>query len=107
MADGRPTPAQSPSYSTVASCNSTLSCEFDYVDKFAGEWDLPGGHLQQDEGLLDGLRREVEEETGIIVENPKMIELFARRLKSNWLSIGNEPMYLHNSAFYHELPLLK
>lgn len=41
MADGRPTPAQSLSYSTVASCNSTLPCEFDYVDKFATsfEWE--------------------------------------------------------------------
>jgi len=33
--------------------------------------------------------------------NAKMIELFARRLRSNWLSIGNEPMYLHDAAFFH------
>jgi 8-oxo-dGTP pyrophosphatase MutT (NUDIX family) len=35
----------------------------DYVDKFAGEWDLPGGHIQVGEDLMVGLKREVKEET--------------------------------------------
>jgi len=30
-------------------------------------WDLPGGHIKEDEGILDGLRREVFEETGISI----------------------------------------
>ncbi len=47
----------------------------DYVDKFAGEWDLPGGHLKKNESLFDGLCREVKEETGLSVENPKIIEI--------------------------------
>ncbi len=38
-----------------------------YVDKFAGEWDLPGGHLKVGEALVDGLQREVEEETSLKV----------------------------------------
>jgi len=37
----------------------------DYVDKYAREWDLPGGHLQEDESSEQGLQREVEEETGL------------------------------------------
>ena len=37
----------------------------DYMDKFAGEWDLPGGHVHVGEKLLDGLQREVEEETSL------------------------------------------
>ncbi len=28
-------------------------------------WDIPGGHLNEEEELLDGLRREAEEEAGI------------------------------------------
>ena len=36
-----------------------------YMDKYAGEMDLPGGHVKEDETLLDGLKREVEEETGL------------------------------------------
>ena len=42
----------------------------DYVEKFSGEWDLPGGHLKEGEPLLDGLVREVKEETGFCVKKP-------------------------------------
>lgn len=28
-------------------------------------WDIPGGHLEKDEELIDGLRRESEEEAGV------------------------------------------
>ena len=30
-----------------------------YVKKFANDWDLPGGHLKQNENLIKGLKREV------------------------------------------------
>lgn len=33
-----------------------------------GRWEPPGGVLELDEGLIDGLRREVLEETGLHVE---------------------------------------
>jgi len=39
----------------------------DYVDKFAGEWDLPGGHIQVGEDFEVGMKREVKEETGLDV----------------------------------------
>ena len=42
----------------------------DYLKKFAGEWDLPGGHLKEGETLLKGLEREVLEESGIAIEDP-------------------------------------
>tara|TARA_B100000085_G_C18411169_1_gene458693 strand:+ start:195 stop:665 length:471 start_codon:yes stop_codon:yes gene_type:complete len=37
----------------------------DYMMDFAGEWDLPGGHLKQSEKTEIGLDREVLEETGL------------------------------------------
>jgi 8-oxo-dGTP pyrophosphatase MutT (NUDIX family) len=41
-----------------------------YVQKFAGDWDLPGGHLKASESLPDGLAREVKEETTLDVRDP-------------------------------------
>ena len=39
-------------------------------DKYPNQWDLPGGHLKKNESLLDGLKREVLEETDLKIENP-------------------------------------
>lgn len=42
----------------------------DYVDKYAGDWDLPGGHLKPNESLESGLARETKEETQLDVREP-------------------------------------
>lgn len=43
-----------------------------------GEWSLPGGRLELGESLTAGVRREVEEETGLEVEVGPMIEVLDR-----------------------------
>ena len=43
-----------------------------------GYWSLPGGALKTGERLKDGLRREVLEETGLIVEPGEVFEIFER-----------------------------
>lgn len=43
------------------------------TEKYPNQWDLPGGHLQENESLLAGLKREVFEETRLTVENPLFI----------------------------------
>ena len=44
--------------------------------QFEGHWDLPGGHVMINENVVDGLIREVWEETGLIIRNPE--ELYAK-----------------------------
>ena len=46
----------------------------DYMDKFAGEWDLPGGHIKIGEEFSVGMKREVKEETDLEVHNLKFVE---------------------------------
>ena len=43
-----------------------------------GLWTLPGGVLELGETLVEGVAREVHEETGLIVEPIELIELFDR-----------------------------
>ena len=43
-----------------------------------GHWTLPGGVLELGETLIEGVIREVKEETGLIVEPIELIELLDR-----------------------------
>src|SRR5580698_1918092 len=43
-----------------------------------GQWSLPGGALEVGETLVEGVQREVLEETGLEVEPVSIIEVFDR-----------------------------
>ena len=46
---------------------------------FEGFWDIPGGFLNEGEDPLDGLRRELKEETGLEVEPERFLGIWMDR----------------------------
>jgi 8-oxo-dGTP diphosphatase len=42
----------------------------------SGKWEIPGGILELDESIHDGVRREVEEETGVLVEPERLTGVY-------------------------------
>ena len=47
--------------------------------KGPGIWELPGGHVHVEEEKMDGLKREVQEETGLNLESAKEIAIYGKR----------------------------
>ena len=68
----------------------------DYTDKFKGEWDLPGGHIKSGESLMDGLIREVEEETGLTIRRARLftkqgnLHFFESKYEKGNIILSNE-----------------
>lgn len=58
-----------------------------------GKWSLPGGMLELGESLTEGVRREVEEETGLQVEPVELIELIDRIVRET--GSGTERVRYH------------
>jgi 8-oxo-dGTP diphosphatase len=50
-------------------------------DPLKGYWSLPGGILEVGETLDEAIRREVREETGLVVEPVEVVELFERIMR--------------------------
>ena len=47
--------------------------------KGPSNWELPGGHVHVGEEKKDGLRREVQEETGLNLESAKEVAIHGKR----------------------------
>jgi len=53
------------------------------------KWDLPGGRLEFGEDPVEGILREIREETGLEVERPRPYDVYAKtHPDGHWVSIG-------------------
>ncbi len=62
-----------------------LSCKFAIPSVIPGRGAaLPGGHIEAHEGLVESVIREVKEETGLTIKNPKLVGMkhFTRQMTS-------------------------
>tara|TARA_B100000073_G_scaffold285966_1_gene247604 strand:- start:119 stop:541 length:423 start_codon:yes stop_codon:yes gene_type:complete len=89
----------------------------DKNEKHAGEWDLPGGHIHEGEDDIDGLKREVKEETALDIASPEMIlhdgrkkfyktrsysgtiELSDEHTEYEWVTVGELDSYTIGATF--------
>jgi ADP-ribose pyrophosphatase YjhB (NUDIX family) len=46
------------------------------IEPALGRWDFPGGFLDENEDPLDGLRREIREETGLEIETRAFVGIY-------------------------------
>jgi len=51
-------------------------------EPYKGRWGLPGGKLEENETLLECLKREVKEETGYDIKNSALFDVFHHNQKA-------------------------
>jgi len=61
-------------------------------------YDFPGGHLELGERHIDGLVREVKEETGFIVKPTKVIEVFTSFFMHPWKNRPQQSIKIYYGA---------
>ena len=55
----------------------------DNDDLFPGAWEFPGGHLEDNENIFEGLKRELKEEIGYDLVSKPIITNYSDSIKNN------------------------
>ncbi len=71
-----------------------------------GLYGIPGGSLELDEKIIDGLKEEVFEETGIRVNNPRLIGIYSGNEQAFCYPNGDITFYV-SFVFYERIPTPK
>ncbi|HYN30614.1 MAG TPA: NUDIX domain-containing protein [Dermatophilaceae bacterium] len=66
-------------YAVVRSVRGVLLTELSSRTNAAGRWNLPGGGVEPREDPLAAVRREVSEETGQVIEAPRLLTVLTAR----------------------------
>jgi len=63
----------------------------------AGNWDIPGGHIEKGENKVDALKREVFEETGLEIDNEKFLKTIHLKIPKHGIN-SNMNIYTADST---------
>lgn len=76
-------------------------------EKCKGKWNIPAGHLEENETIIEGAKREILEETGYNVELTGLVQLSNKVTeKDNWLSIIFSAKIINGSIKYNQSEIL-
>lgn len=76
-------------------------------EKCKGKWNVPAGHLEENETIIEGTKRGILEETGYNVELTGLIQLSNKVTeKDNWLSIIFSAKIINGSIKYNQAEIL-
>lgn len=81
-------------------CNDKILLTEKSRGAYTGKFDLPGGGLEHGEEILDCLKREIKEETGLEIKTAKLYDTYSYRTKWNNL---NEIEDLHHIGIIYNV----
>lgn len=76
-------------------------------EKCRGKWNIPAGHLDPNENIIDGAKREVFEETGCKVELKSVLQIANKVLENDiWISVVFSTDLLEENITYDNSEIL-
>lgn len=76
-------------------------------ERCRGKWNIPAGHLDPNETILDGAKREVFEECGCTVELTGVLEIGNKVLSNEaWISVIFSTKLIDDNIIYDENEIL-
>ena len=75
--------------------------------KIYGFYNFPGGHLEQNESILEGIYREVKEETSLDVHIDYLIDIIVSKGDTTYINFVFHAIYKSGEAFAQEGEILE